>query len=502
MNNAFRKLWVFSLFLLIGLEAIGQEPKLKQYGFAGEDRSVFAEKNTQVGVTLGEKDDGSIYCSYRWDVLQQPPTSTVDFELSNRFLARPTVWLEKPGNYIFQVSRASEYGIQREIVNIEISNTFRLLSAKPKNSCYHPGDDITIDDFILETDPPGFEDKIYLREDSKKVKNIDPNSYIPLDEQNIYFQMEDEDGVLVDCGYKGHIAIVEEYGAQFLYDMHVDDPVQMQNDYERLVKFLYDNGEELIEDIELYKPIYDFIAEIFDIVIADDDPVKMVDNLENARMGLTSVQYMIKAIKAFFLYKKYFKPPEGLKFQFGFFKDGFRPNLGIVCCEEKGRPVLCPFLDGGFLLRAGFAWDKGIPRLSFPGVGGMNMRLGVYLGVKGHWNYEPIDFRCSEHLLYLGAFAESEVAIGAYLRHPDLLSFTIGAYARVTGGFTIGTSAAQGVGTVYFPWSCIEGTPKSQLCAKKKDVTFSMYIQARSCFLGFRNQSAEYELINIPIAEY
>lgn len=141
---------------------------------------------TMVDVTLGNPDDTDPNVQYHWEFIKvNKPHYQCSFCPEWPNTQMPVVTLEY-GLWLFQVTRASKYGIQTENVVVNVSNDI-FVKAKPKNNrcCWSNGEEISLSQFDITTEPPGFENLIELSEDSRVAQHWAES---PETEQIISFQ--------------------------------------------------------------------------------------------------------------------------------------------------------------------------------------------------------------------------------------------------------------------------------------------------------------------------
>lgn len=212
MNSVFkvRMFWVFA-FLLVAPWAMAQKD-IPVYGFAGEDFSILNASQDLAVIYLGldevyDNDDSY----YEWHLYSapenytEPPYGTIAPETNggnvHKHRVNATVTLE--GEYIFELVRISKYGYQKDYVVVTV-RTFPVITnieAKYDRDCYTDGDVIDINDFLIETDPPGMSGQVSLADDSK-VASAPP--MLPYSSQTLHFLVRSttsESTVLSDKTY-------------------------------------------------------------------------------------------------------------------------------------------------------------------------------------------------------------------------------------------------------------------------------------------------------------
>lgn len=480
--------------LLLALLCAGkvEAQDIQPYGFAGENQALYLTSPSGILVSLGDNSSpGSIYCTYRWDVIEQPEGSSFDFPLDKRFLSNPRVILEKAGRYIFQLARASKYGIQRELVTVDLCTNVTLVSAVAKNNCYHPGELVRIEDFDIKTYPEGFEDRVSIHPDDGVVKPLDPNDLIGIEQHTVRFKMADEDGSLVDCNVVEKINVLEsDYSSTFTVTM--EDKEALLAELARLSSFIEDN-QGITEDL---KPYADFIKKIADITGFSEDFDSAESMIQFAQdhgndLGV-AVGTAANMLKLALLGKAIVKGPGGLNILLYIDTKHLNIGFGVDCCETKQRPTLMPVLMGKATVEAGFTFDIGIPYLSFPGFGGLYVRGGLGFGIEtpNYW-LQYVDFNCSDHLLELHPYIVGTIALDAILRHPNLFSIEFGVYPTLYGKVFLGNVASN----AYFPIKY--GDYGIQL----KDIRVKMDFQVRSTFVTFKSRSSMYEFFDFSIVK-
>ena len=174
-----------------------------QYGFASNNdgwiSALLFPGQDYAPVTLGNtKDENCPDCQYYWEFIegvqplgysdsQWPPTGIWP-RLKNPVVNMPL------GEALFQCTRVSIYGFQTELVKVIVDNKIKV-TAKPNQCCWSNGDPITIDQFTISTDPPGFESRVALDANSQEARHFVESSETT---QKINFMHVGNSGPLVN----------------------------------------------------------------------------------------------------------------------------------------------------------------------------------------------------------------------------------------------------------------------------------------------------------------
>lgn len=190
----FRLLWVLA-FMLAAPWAMAQKD-IPPYGFAGEDQIVVSSSLTQVMLGLDEVyDNDDSY--YEWSLIShpddyyEPPMGT--FPYGGGSSHRTVAVVDVKGDYIFCLTRLSKYGYQKDEVRVTVKDVADIVMVKPKKEkeCFQPGAPISIGDFFIITDPPGYEKYVMLAEDSQTACDVSPVSFT--EDQEIHFLVKHHD---------------------------------------------------------------------------------------------------------------------------------------------------------------------------------------------------------------------------------------------------------------------------------------------------------------------
>lgn len=203
------KLLKTMLLLLLPLaftgEALGQ---LKPYGFAGEDKTVVYDcTQPYTLVSLGEQCPQTDE-QYYWEVFStegEGVFAAFEWDSQNAPLAVARIHADDGiGSVRFCCSRVSQYGYQKECVTVTLTNKFAMY-ATPKQNCWADGDYITIDQFDIETVPPGNDCYVALDENSLKAKNEAGNMY---ETQEVHFVSNDANHPMEELGSSARILVI------------------------------------------------------------------------------------------------------------------------------------------------------------------------------------------------------------------------------------------------------------------------------------------------------
>ena len=128
---------------------------------------------------------------YEWKYISSVPPVEREPTLGSdgRGINRPLVAVRvyEAAEYTFQLTRISKYGYQREEMTLEIVRPL-IVDVRPVFECYSPQEDIHIEDFVIETDPPGFSHFVALAPDSQVAVSPTSNAFQNFDFlQTIHF---------------------------------------------------------------------------------------------------------------------------------------------------------------------------------------------------------------------------------------------------------------------------------------------------------------------------
>lgn len=143
---------IFLIITLIFATSALSAQAIKPNGFAGENQAVFTKPGTGKLVTLGAGGDSESF--FVWEVVSQPDgTQYVMFDKNK---SQCSVLVTEEGSYVYTVTRLSHYGYQTEMVTVDVSHNFDIISIKPKSghNCTMTGTVMTVQDFDIETYPP------------------------------------------------------------------------------------------------------------------------------------------------------------------------------------------------------------------------------------------------------------------------------------------------------------------------------------------------------------
>ncbi len=204
---------MFVMALLLSLAVL---PSLAQgpikTGFAGDDINVLLEPTpgNTVKVYLG-KGDNAPNCLYKWKVYSSPPSSSVS--INNTDVPCPQVTIGTIGEYVFEETRVSIYGYQREYVKVNVCDEVNLMTAVCKKDCFEREDLVLIENFDIKTMPEGFEYLVRIHPDDAEVG---ANEFGYTD---IRFQIRKSDGSYQDCEEEGEIWVAPGDWGDFSIEM-------------------------------------------------------------------------------------------------------------------------------------------------------------------------------------------------------------------------------------------------------------------------------------------
>lgn len=172
---------IFCIALLLPLFFSTHAIAQMEYGFAcADDGGVQGEvmDATEISqgskwITLGNpKEDNCEECQYTWKLITTYDWSRVEFGEGWPHAKNPRIRLGI-GITTLMVTRASKYGLQAEYVNVDVGNRIQV-RATPKDGrcCWSSGAPINMDEFDIETDPPGFLHFVELAEDSRQAYSV------------------------------------------------------------------------------------------------------------------------------------------------------------------------------------------------------------------------------------------------------------------------------------------------------------------------------------------
>lgn len=137
-RNRFLSVIAFFLIMMLTLPVMAN--------WAGPDQKILRKVDNSQTVTLSVLTPGG-YC-YRWsgpNILTDRNQPTIQ--------ANPT---EEQSIYI--CLRIGANGVEEDQVVVSVVDEVRIVSVKPKRTCYSPGDPIDLEDFEILTEPKGYED--------------------------------------------------------------------------------------------------------------------------------------------------------------------------------------------------------------------------------------------------------------------------------------------------------------------------------------------------------
>lgn len=469
LNRKLKSFWLMAALLAAG-SLTGQD--LPMNGFAGKDQQVLFPPNNHTGiqtVTLGADVVSSNDCVFNWRVVSSPEPPTYSF--NDAHSQRPVFSFGNvPGEYVIEATRVSKYGYQREYVCITVYSDIVLISGKAKYNCFRPGDALHEEDFEFVTRPEGYNDRVRIHPDYAIVKEID-HGYL-CDNQEVVFQIEYDDGSIVDCSNKGKINVIADSGVALGIPM--SDEAALHTALIKYATFLKANPE-LAQDVDRSMAI----ASAVGTAVLWTASFTNIDTPEEAISATHTLSSSFKALsimgegfmKKFFFDRWVAKGPGGINLALYGDPSGFSYGWGIECCDSKSRPAIVTVLDGNPKFEIGLTIDVGFPYLSLPGVGGIYMRGGITAGLEGHFDHDFVSSVCSNMPVTIHPELIGEVAVIAIARHPKILSVSIGAYPQAYGTVTIGYSEA-----------------KDGMEVKDWDARFKLDLEVRAVVVGFQKR--------------
>jgi hypothetical protein len=139
----------FVLLISLTTQAQSSDP---DENWAGEDKTVLRLPDSSQTVTIGKPSSGSDVC-FEWE-----NDSTI---VGDRFKSVITVNPQETVS-TYTVHRIDKCGEEIRQIKVTLVDNVRLVSVIP-SKCYNHGDTIKLEDFIITTDPPGFEDLVKVK---------------------------------------------------------------------------------------------------------------------------------------------------------------------------------------------------------------------------------------------------------------------------------------------------------------------------------------------------
>lgn len=191
-NTLLRTILLMVLPALSIGQAVGQN--ILKYNFAGDNQTVLYDCDAgYTTVTLGNPQEApganEDEVQYYWEIVSvDGPTDFTDETARKKPVTAVRITSEEgTGDFVFSLTRISKYGYQKEFVTVTMKNTIEVI-VKPKNECWGDGDDITLDQFDIQTNPKGFVEHVILDQDSRKAKN---HAGLLHDTQTLHFVSDD-----------------------------------------------------------------------------------------------------------------------------------------------------------------------------------------------------------------------------------------------------------------------------------------------------------------------
>lgn len=347
------------IFMILVFTAVGASAQVKPYGFAGEDKYVYFDPGGSYPKTkVGEErqassgpDDGPCP-QYFWCCTSKPSDEAFCF-IMDAHEPITELMLSKPGQYILELTRVSEYGIQRESVTVVVTNDIQLISATPKKNCYKNGTTMKVSDFKFVTSPQlsedKYEDKIRLlpRTETLNVGNkLEDMFYY----QEVFFEVGNDDNEGNQIWKKDPVPAKVMATSGFKFNVRFDDDGWWT---------LFDCGlfsEEAVEKVKITKSLLELAGRIGKL------PKYMRSQLPEFMSNPKAKPGQIAP-----------EPPYTISIKGSL--DGIGAYLVDECCNDLKTVRIGITGDGS--LGADVSVVLPIPGLSAPGVGGLSILGGV-----------------------------------------------------------------------------------------------------------------------------
>lgn len=119
--------------------------------WAGEDKEVLREPDNSQVVTIGVPDGSSDKC-YEWtgpNILTDAHQSTIRVN-------------PQTSEETYIVTRTSSCGVEQDQVVVRMKDSVTLVSVAPLKDCFNSGDNLTLEDFRIVTDPIGYQSMVQI----------------------------------------------------------------------------------------------------------------------------------------------------------------------------------------------------------------------------------------------------------------------------------------------------------------------------------------------------
>lgn len=376
--------------LALAASAPAQAQTLKMSGFAGEDKRVtFAPDQDYITVKLGT-DDPNPDCEFFWEVIDEPENA--DYFLSGQNSSQPEFIFGKiDGQFLIEATRVSYYGYQREYVWVSASSNIHIATIKNIKNCYSTGETVSIADFEITTNPPGYESCIHVHPDDKEIGDL------AFGTEEIRFQVRNLDGSVEDDDMTADITVVPEWASASTGDTLLDLSNPVKDFKERYI-------ESYVNSVKEKKEAFNKLRSYVRIIRGCDKKLEGLKTLQKALNRMTPPGAP-------------FKTKDTIEIDFS--------NLGLnmECCEDDA--ALFVSWNGGINFYAGFEmnvqlWPP-IPKLGLSLVGGAG--AGVKASVEAKVSFPKYQSCYSLHLPF-EIYGDCSLGLRLSAFDPDLLSFT------------------------------------------------------------------------------
>lgn len=147
-KNWFNRILTTAFLFVLATSSYGQ--------FAGEDKQLLKLEDNSQTVTIGKPDPNEGVC-YIWE-------NSPDF-VPGTDVNQPTVTVNPTteGEHIYRVKRLSSCGVEEDEVKVELTSSLTIVSVTPIPHCWSKDDRVMVEQFVIETDPPGHSDRVRIR---------------------------------------------------------------------------------------------------------------------------------------------------------------------------------------------------------------------------------------------------------------------------------------------------------------------------------------------------